>query len=68
MKGRQGCCGSLSRMGFCKVGSGNCPRGTRGRADLVGGTLGFECELQLLSELEHFGNRGSWEVLPFALF
>lgn len=68
MKGRQGCCGTLLGMGFCKAGSRNCPSGTRGRADLVGGTPGFECELQLLPELEHLGNRGSWEVLPFALF
>lgn len=58
----------LSAMGFCVGGGRNCPSGTRGSADLVGATLGFECGLQLLLELEHFGNRGSWEVLPFALF
>lgn len=32
-----------------------------------GGAVGFECGCQLLLELEHFWNRGSWEIFPVAL-
>lgn len=45
-------------------GSGSNTSRTRGSADMVTG--GFECGLLL--ELEHFWNRGLWEVLLIALF
>lgn len=63
----QGSCVGPSQL----WGSGwgrTCTSGAGGTAGIVGAAVGSECELQLLLGLEHFWNRGSWEILPNALF